>query len=334
MNKFKISPEEVIFDGCDEGFAKAIEEFIVELNQVPSYSLLSKRYSIFSLMRKHLDYPFNELEQRCVAQDTHGVLTPSKLKYPRFLSKDQQSRYSGLTPHRKICFSLECWDEYIRCVIKKTSDQNDEYIAALDSLRVIVQSLPTWCLNARESINRDNLPSASKARTKKHIQPKSRYCVLCWRALNHVVENIDEHVYSSVNSIQTKYCFTHDRTRNIENGLRNYMRDRHYLKSFNREYASLTKTGVSRFHPEPSWYISQAREKGVAVGITEIRKIIYFLVRSGLDTSRRKEILSMNQKGQSIADIARQLGITRQAVHKTIKQIDSKMTEVINRVIH
>jgi len=328
MRRRKILLDEIVFDGCDKRFEKAIEVFIEKLNETPSYTLLSRRYSVFSLMRRHLDVAFTELEERYEVSMYKGVLTPSKLKYPRFLSEGQQNYYIGLTPHRRITFSLNYWAEFIGNVIKNGFERNSAYIAALDSLKMLVQTLVLWCSDGRESLNLERVPSKSKARTKKHIQPKNRHCALCWRPLNYTSGDIDESRYGTVNKIQTKYCYHHDRTGNFHN----YVRDRRYIKSFDREYASLTKREDSNYHPNASWYISTAREKGYAVGVTEIRKIIYFLIRSGLDTPRRKEVYAMHEDGNSLSEISRRLGVTRQAVHKTIKQIDLKMAEVINCV--
>ena len=329
MRKRPISVDEVIFDGCDLEFAGAIERFIRELNASPSYSLLSKRYSVFSVMKKHLDASFADLESRYDFNMFRGVIVPSAFKSTKRLGRNQSLNDAELTAYRKVCVSLESWALFIGELIKGDLDQRKPFIAALDSLKMIAQLLAMWCGEARESISRDKLPG-DKARTKKHIQPKLGHCLLCWQPLNHTSGGVSEQTYGSINQTQTKYCFSHDRTRNTEDGWRNYVRDRRYDAAFKRELASLTKREASNYHPNANWYIGQARERGVDVGVTEIRKIIYFLIRSGLDTPRRKEIYALNEKGYSIVDISRQLGITRQAVHKTIKQIDLRMSKIIN----
>ncbi len=328
MERREILLDEVVADECDKAFRNAIEVFIAKFNEKPSYSFLSRRYSVFSLMKHHLDDAFSELEEGLGVSMYKGVLTPSKLKYPRYLSESQQSCYLGLTPHRRVSYSLNYWEGFIGNVIKDDFEQNPAYMGALESLRMLVQAIVLWCGDGRESLNMDRQPSKSRARTKKHIQPKNRHCALCWRPLNYTSGDIDESRYGTVNKIQTKYCYHHDRTGNFHN----YVRDRRYIKSFDREYASLTKREASNYHPNASWYVNSAREKGHAVGVTEIRKIIYFLIRSGLDTPRRKEVYAMHEDGNSLSEISRRLGVTRQAVHKTIKQIDLKMAEVINCV--
>ena len=127
-----------------------------------------------------------------------------------------------------------------------------------------------------------------------------------------------------------QFCYEHDRIKNPENGEKNYIRDFYWLKRFESELSNLANPELSNFYPSPKWYIDEARRVGFAMGLPEIRKLIYFLVRSRLDTEKRKSVYKMREQGLSISEISSRTGVSRQAVHKSLSIIDTKMDEIIH----
>ena len=118
MINFDKMDEEILLEGCDENLEAGIRSFIKALSQSPSYSLLSKRYSVFTLLREHVDNAYLDYEKRFNLNKCGFSLRPSRLKYPFYLVDQKKSHYQGLSSYNKILFSLRIWEDRIRSMIK------------------------------------------------------------------------------------------------------------------------------------------------------------------------------------------------------------------------
>ena len=79
--------------------------------------------------------------------------------------------------------------------------------------------------------------------------------------------------------------------------------------------------------------MKEAQKLGFAMGITERRKLVYHLVRSGLDTEQRRAIYKFRSQGLGVVEIAKMLvnkegkQISKQAVSKCLSIIDQRVDD-------
>lgn len=113
-------PNALVFQGCDSAVALGIESFVNRLTS--SYSLTSRRYSVWSLVRELLDTP--------VADYVDGLPWPMGSNPLANFRPSKMGKHSPLSGSRRclpntpevewIIGNLEDWREYLRFVIHNT----------------------------------------------------------------------------------------------------------------------------------------------------------------------------------------------------------------------
>ncbi|MCC4289635.1 sigma factor-like helix-turn-helix DNA-binding protein [Vreelandella aquamarina] len=245
-------------EGCSPKMANAIESFYASVT--PSYTLRSRRYSLVSLVAKHLDD---------AAESSMSRLS-SRLS-PNF-SFSQHLKYTGC-------------DNLIK-ILKFLSHQNrmtPELITDIDNLRKVLIFIK----------NRN----ASYSTAKKTHLLENPFCQLCWRYTIAYERYLNSGETEASNA---KYCKEHSPSLNPSI----YRNDHRYREAF--EEWIVTLGGEKEFS------LTSDLEKQKA-----IRKKAFSFSHAKLN-ERRKKILKLYAAGLSQRKIAEQLGITPQAVSKSL----------------
>ena len=304
MRTRSINAKNVIIDYGDTDFTKAIESFIDVLNESLSHGLSSDKYSVFSLMKDHLDKPFEKLLGKYGMEKELGFCKPSLYKTPAPNSSFSAKRFESWSISGRIKYALITWErelyDLIHLYFESTSQR---FINSLESLRAMVKLLPGLLSG-----------QAEKKYTRYHgiMGSGDDYCYLCWRPVQG----------------ETRYCSEHDKS--TEKGCKKYNQDRKYLKQFNYELLHWKQPDKTRLPISPEWFLYEAEKLGFGLSVEEIRKVIYFAVRSNLHLKVRRETLKLHLEGFNNQLIAEERGVSKQSVSKTMKAID----EQINNIIH
>jgi DNA-binding CsgD family transcriptional regulator len=219
---------------------------------------------------------------------------------------------------------LAVWDENVRQVIrsidekKRAGDVTDSVSrrigGSLDTVRRILEFVR--CQRPRRGFDMDFGSVADE----KQRRPSEAFCELCWR-LSSRTKALEElrwpwPVPARVARISNRFCAEH----NPSDPDSRYRADLYYKKAFHRELASMT--GMV----EPQLCLRFPVPRGADE--QEIRKTAYDAVHSGLvpvrsaksqQRSLKQRTFALWQEGMPQAAIARELGVSRQAVSKALK---------------
>lgn len=303
MKRIPIDPEEIIFDWTDKDFAYAIKGFVDALNGSGTYSLTSEKYSVFTLIKKRLDKPFEDLLVKYQMEKELGFCKPSLFKNPVLDQKLCTKGMEDLSHSEKIKYALKTWDHELEGLIKLHFSSPPEFTESLDSLRSIAILLPSLLImEAEKKYNKRDGAMGSG----------NLYCFLCWRPV--------------VN--QSRCCAVHDRS--TKEGKAKYKQDYKRLKDFNHELRHYKNSNKTRYVLPPKWFADEARKLGFGIGRQEIRKLVFFLVQSKLNTLIKKETLKLRNQGLGYTAIAEKRNVSKQSVSKTIKSIDEEIDFIVH----
>lgn len=339
------------FDQCDPGFVEAIALFSAKLTS--SYSLTSRRFSVWAEVRSLLDEAFTRAVESYSGAWQHQLLGGMKLsgmgKTPPEWRADPViieclSGYdrTELRVSKKECLevktpdilevdwqvsNLRLWYTNLRYVIRSahnaTSDPYepacDRFCSTLDTAMRLLSVLAA--LRPGRAMYFGNWLSDDRTRPQ-----GASYCELCWRATKRWSSLIGTENGPSKylpeakwRKLSNRYCEVHDPGEPKSR----YHRDLPYKQAFRRELKALkghALSGYSFRFPLPNGADTQ-----------ELRKTAYDQVHSKLHavaTSKaaspglREKVWVLHKKGFHKAEIARRLGISRQAVSKAWKALD------------
>ncbi len=337
-------------DQCDPGFAECIALFSAKLTS--SHSLTSRRYSVWAEVRSILDEAFTHAVESYSGAWQHQLLGNMKLScmgksppewradpviiecpsgYDRTelrISKIDQLEVK--TPDTMDVdwqvSNLRLWYTNLRYVIRSAQDAAcdpyepacQRFCSTLDTAMRLLSVLAA--LRPGRSMYFGDWLGDDRTR----LQAAS-YCELCWRetmrwaALMNTEEGPGKFLPDSRwRKLSDRYCGIHDPS---DPGSK-YHSDLPYKQAFRRELEALRGRGRSGFlfrFPLPNGADTQ-----------ELRKTAYDQVHSGLrpataslhaEPGLREKVWVLHREGLHQAEIARRLGVSRQAVSKAWKSL-------------
>ena len=373
-----------IASGCDAHVAMGLRQLASELT--PSHSLTSRRYPVWSHVKKHLDRPFADCiaayqgrwphkllyglrlsrAGRCAPNNTgvlrpaeapevrrvHGVLLSCPMDMPEIdwqlrnvAQWDHNLRVAihGIIfysrPRQPIPRTLADWSaqgafkgarkESIDSLSRERGSETrtedftpaDKLCATLDSIRFFFQFLrslrPQTGKNNGGILQRD-APRLPDAQTRPQ---GDTYCELCWRPTMRSELLIDSAgPYSSVRRYTDRFCRVH----NPSDPASEYQADTYYRELFQHE---LTATGPDARNSVYAFHFKPPR----GASVSEQRKAIYDLVHAFprrrlsaevSDFSFLERVWLLQREDRRNIDIARQLGVSKQAVGRAVKKLD------------
>lgn len=143
--------------------------------------------------------------------------------------------------------------------------------------------------------------------------PQPRYCELCWRH-TQAYRNSTSGIPISGARISQRFCDSHD-PRNPKSDYRRAMR---YKARFTREIEALCGyPGASSASPAELLRPETGHSE-------DVRRVAYALVHMRL-TEAGRQIWQLHMQDLANAEISRRLGITRQAVSKSLRSLKHKL---------
>lgn len=339
------------FDQCDPGFAECIALFSAKLTS--SHSLTSRRYSVWAEVRSILDEVFAHAVESYSGAWQNQLLGNMKLsgmgKSPPEWRADPviiecPSRYDRTklriskidqlevkTPDTMDVdwqvSNLRLWYTNLRYVIRSAQDAASDpyepachrFCSTLDTAMRLLSVLAALRPGRSMYFGDWLLDDRTRPQT-------VSYCELCWRAtkrwssLMSTKEGPSKYLPEAKwRKLSNRYCEVHDPGEPKSR----YRRDLPYKQAFQRELEALRGRGSSGFlfrFPLPNGADAQ-----------ELRKTAYDQVHSKLrpvtaspatNPGLREKIWVLHKEGLHQAEIARRLGISRQAVSKAWKGLD------------
>ncbi|MEB0025898.1 helix-turn-helix domain-containing protein [Pseudomonas sp. MH9.2] len=338
------------FDQCDPDFTKALDLFSAKLT--PSHSLTSRRYSIWSEVRLLLDDAFLRAIENYPGAWEFELLGGTRLSVmgkqppewrvnPAVIENSSGYDRTELRANKidqlevkaadvlavdwQIS-NLQLWDMNLRYAIRSAQDAvNDPYepsceqfCRTLDSVRRLLSVLDA--LRPGRTLYYGNWFMDDRTRPQ-----ATSYCELCWRETKRWVGLMDAgegpgkyFPDARWRKLSNRYCEIHDPS---DPGSR-YHADLPFRAAFRRELEALRGRGYSGFafrFPLPNGADTQ-----------ELRKTAYDQVHSRLRPATtsltaklglREKIWILHEEGLHQAEIARRLGVSRQAVSKAWKSL-------------
>lgn len=321
---------------CDESIRKAVLQLeLAIINSDVHYSTESRRYSIWSLVAKHLDQPVATFLTSWA--DSLSFL-PS---LPRLFAP---YAFSGLL--RKSIRDTEIRiEDAIRSVRNRSDDDysdwsshgiqdNTVFYATMETLFSV-----TWICGSRRPKQglRNSFGRATEARRGDLIRTGTRkgtrrpdtlfllndpYCELCWRLCEHA-----EHPELVPRQDHDRYCSDHSKKSNDAESSTRYRTDHNHREQFHRElyfcFRSSPESQLIRLGVKVTTDLDrQLMRLGTRVAdyVQGVRYLAYSIVRAKL-SSRHEAILLMHWAGKPQAVIAVELGLSRQAVSAALKNM-------------
>jgi predicted transcriptional regulator len=228
----------------------------------------------------------------------------------------------------QVLDNVRAWDENLRFVIHSSDaplpgnvsvSAHLRFCATLDTIRSLLDALHAF----RPQIGRDPLKAHEGARPRLPDAVIRRqhdgYCELCWRHTMRTTGMADRDVPDiKARRLSDRFCSEH----NPSDPSSRYRADQRYKQAFQRELMALQHNTAKsvfevQFHPPRT------------ADAQEIRKTAYDLVHARLrpltrleKPSLRESVWLLHQKGMRQADIARQIGTTRQSVSRAIRNTE------------
>jgi len=345
-----------IVKNCDEGFASGVMEFGYELfANAPnvSHSFLSRKYSMQSLIFKHLVKPLE------TALDAYHADRHREIFEDFSLSKigNYFDSRTDLTKHQRINYSLDHWSremhkfaraedlrlnpstalvdfEFIG--LEPLNSSQKRFYATLDTLKLVIEDLRAFKPQV-STIPSSSLTLFDPVKTTQY-SPEDALdtCCLCWRnTQRYNVRNKINHRDVSIAS--NKFCDKHalQGLGKLSPNWSRYIRARRYLERYQAELENLwlrnSNTDRTRFLIDIV-SLKALIEKKQRYPLCPVgdRAMAYYLVRSGLDNAGYRRVYNAKYTERlSNIEIAEKLGISRQAVSKSLKKISSKLYDVM-----
>lgn len=350
----------VVTQDCAPAVAKGVARFFESVTiphpsqpgqrcRHPSFSLTSRRYSIWSQLREHLDAPVAHLIQRCRSICDSRLLdgfapSSSGRNPPTFYLDKEAAAKAKLYGHHvadvvpfqqrahaqlgsatdRSIETLFVWDANLNAVVLSTPSFQSSMVAEklatqFCSTMLTLRNLLSLLRHFRAQRGPDPFgfqdgvhPQLPDNKTRNQGQS---FCELCWRptmrsaAMGRCSRTPD--VRSR--QLSNRFCAEHDPS----DPKSRYRVDLRYKKVFQQECLFGTRLAVLEGISPPSF---ESQE--------EHRQAAYKRAHSGLrplskaDTpSLREQAWALAHQGVRQADIARQLGVSRQSVSRTLKRM-------------
>lgn len=274
----------VVWDGCPAPVRAAVEAF--EQACMPSYTMASRRYSIWSKVRECLDAP--------VAQALDALGQPELLGGPF-------SRWLEMGRERGERVRLGLLRKEHRALLAEHSDAV-ELKALLETLFEV--GVFVLSRRSRRSVGVRAEKGAEAVNHGRRVSPDYPFCELCWRRSMRAVAEASSNAKRKANAwkFSGRFCADH----NPSDPASRYRVDHRYRQRFQDEVERQWKLVKQK---EPPW----KRQPDEA----SVRIQAYVLVRVSKKT-RADEMREMAKQGASRKEIAEQFGVSRQAVHKIL----------------
>lgn len=312
--------------GCDPDLARAVAQLARAVT--PSHSITSRRFSVWSLVKRYIDQPFGDaiacVQGRPWASLLHEFV-PSRAWQPpsqdviQFASSFREVSPTRINGGRDIASRAESaisairqWDECLRLLGRRarTSKVLYQLVPTIDGMRLTLARLSTL----RPRVERDVYGSSLKDSLTRPDQ--YTLCDLCWRESFRTSALRSGENRSRARRLTSRFCQTHD----PRDPCSQYRADIRYKAAFKQELDALMNLGDSAF------LLSFAPPHGA--DSQEIRKTAYDLVHSRLrpvgsvEPGLREQVAILLIGGLRQSEISRRLRITRQAVSQAKKSLD------------
>ena len=314
--------------GCDPDTASAVAQAWAGLTS--SHTITSRRYSVWSLLRRHVDAPFSQflLTYQGVWDSRHlagfapslGWKAPTDAvrahatRDPAASSILRRSLRENSSRADEFVLAIEQWCECLRLSARsaEATQEPQQLLATLDTVRGLLTALRRFRPEYGVTDDGEMLADA--------VSRDAQYtlCELCWRESlrTKALRNASK---PSARKLSSRFCRIHD----PRDAKSRYRTDLRYRSAFVKELDALLGLQESSyllgFQPPRS-----ADEQ-------EIRKTAYDLVHARLrplGSSRpgqRERIAELTREGLSQAEISRRLGVSRQAVSKGVQSLKQLM---------
>lgn len=220
------------------------------------------------------------------------------------------------------------WEMNFRCVLQNLGPRTNENSEMLDTLDLIVYQLIPLLRRFRPTRTSAH-PEYESLRDDQTGSWDEHYCELCWRLTVRSVRLAEIKLSTSDNEqrsrerikagrLSTRYCSLH------MPGTARYHADLRYKSAFQRHLEVVHRWRASDY--------ACNLQPPSAPDTQELRKLAYDQVHSGLHAiapkkaegpGLREKVWSMHQEGLSQSEMARRLGISRQAISKAKKSLES-----------
>lgn len=314
-------------EGCNTELATGIAKLALKIS--PSHSITSRRFSVWSLVRQHVDRPFDSAIaplRRHSWGALVGNLVPSLAWQPPSLDvlalattfrEAALPRIKGspepASRAESVASAVKQWDECIRLAGRKAriTKGQSHLIPTLDAMRHLFAAL----LVLRPRVERDVYGISVRDSLTRPDQ--YTLCELCWReSLRCAALNAGESKIRA-RRLTNRFCKHHD----PRDPRSQYRADLRYRDAFRHELDALLGVGRSAFQLP---FHSPA-----GADFQEVRKTAYDLVHARLrplsssHPGIRERVATLLISGLNQSEVARLLGISRQAVFKAKKSLEA-----------
>lgn len=347
--------------GCDPSVAEGMRRFLEEVTiscpdntgqriRLPSFSLTSRRYSIWAKLRDHVEAPFaNSIRDYegpwasklltgfklstvgrtrpvwCVDIDAWSQVTSEgiscdwdRMLVPLQRAPTSQLRVTQSTPDRLV-ENINAWNENLLFARRSasasvTAGDETQFVATIEAVRNLLDLLCQFRpkrgadpFSAHEGVH-PQLPD-----NKTRIQGET-YCELCWRPSMRSAAMGRRSRVPDIRSRQlsNRFCAEHDPS----NPTSRYRADHRYKKAFQWESLLGTRSEfLVKLEPPPNATQDEARKTAYERVHARLRSLSQPDKPSFRETAWHLHLQGMRQ-----ADIARQLGTSRQSIFRTLKQ--------------
>lgn len=359
----------VLTRDCDPAVAKALGRFFESVTiahpftpsqraRHPSFSLTSRRYSLWKQLREHLDTPLANAIRRYRGAWEYRYLDGFELSAvgrssPTFrIDGDAGVRakiYGGpvdtvtlfqsgraskpqqpLSATDRVVENIWAWDENLRAVILSVPSMHPSQASSKAATRFrstmqTIRNLLALMRHFRGRRGADPLsahdgahPQLPDGKTRSQGQ---RFCELCWRLSMRSTAMGHRSRVPDIRSRQLsdRFCSEHDPSEPTSR----YRVDLRYKKAFQRACLFGTESEFTADAQLPSYTSEEERRKAAYNSVhTRLRPL------SQPDKpSLRETAWLLHQHGVRQADIARHLGTSRQTIFRTLKRIEQLLAE-------
>lgn len=316
---------------CPSALRSGVSDFAQALTA--SHTLTSRRYSVWGLLKIHVDEPFAAIISYSGSWDSEllqgfrpsigwrqpGPSVMARLAmYPAVRHLCTPSTNASETaPADEATRAIERWIQCLRLAIHSCDDAQGiappgsaSFTQALDLMREVLHLLKRLRPGHRNHPELGRVPD--------HAAGSERCCELCWRpSMRWVATTESPHLLSS-GLKSARFCGVHDPS----NPKSRYRTDLRYKAAFLQELDAVCNFSASAYAfelpglPHPDAHM--------------LRRLAYDRVHSGVRTPKARKNPSLKERvwallrdGRSQSDIARELGISRQAVSSARKKLRS-----------
>lgn len=319
------------YENCPAAFRSCASEFANALST--SHTLTSRRYSVWALIKLHLDQPFAIALAYSGPWDSEllegfrpstgwrqpGASVLARLAtYPSVRHLCAPSSHAPDTsPADEAIHAMERWIQCLRLAIHSCDDArgiappaSKSFTSALDLMREILHLLKRLRPSHRNHAELGRVPDQAPG--------SEMRCELCWRpSMRWAATTKTPHLLSS-GLKSARFCDVHDPS----NPKSRYRTDLRYKAAFLQELDAVCNFSASAFAFELPG-LPHADEH-------MLRRLAYDRVHAGVrspnarkDPSLKERVWMLLQEGRSQSEIARELGISRQAVSSARQKLTS-----------